>query len=143
MKKTRTKYNWIANSAKSVRLFILFAAFLVLFGALGVAVASTYDQTTQKDKQLQNLQNDLISAQQKNAELQKERNYYKSDTFIEKEARNTLGLSFPNEDLYIVNHSQPTATATPAPTASTSVAQTASAPTHNPIDEWLGLIFGQ
>lgn len=137
MNKRYSRSDKFALNSKSLRMGILFLSFIILFGALATTLIKTFDQTELKNKQLASLEIEVIKERAKNAELLKEKGYYSSDTFIEKEARNTLGYSYPNETLYILK--RPAIAATPTNTSKPTVAVD-----ENPkiLDKWLNLIFG-
>jgi cell division protein FtsB len=141
MKKKQIKYSKILKSMKSIRLLILFFSFLFLFTILALAIIQTYEKMEQTDKQPS-----LLSAELEKEKAKYEKNlanseYYKSDTYIEKEARNTLGLSFPNEDLYVIKK-KPTTTPIQEVKPNETVEPIVQTSSENNLDKWLRLIFG-
>lgn len=139
MNKNYLRYKNLMYSARGIRMLILFLSFLILFSILGYTIANTYDQTKQKNSQLAVLTEDLKKEEEKNKELLKQKEFYQSDSFIEKEARNTLGLSYPNENIYIISHSIDQAN----PVANNTSPITNDRESEKSIfEKWLDLIFG-
>jgi len=124
----------------------LFISFFVLFGALISLVVNIYEQNEPKNKQLQLLEADVQKEVDKNIALKTALETVKSDTYIEKEARNKLGYAYPNEQLYILKKTD----LSPAPSsipssvlgANTSSAQEGSN-SSSILSQWLDIIFGQ
>ena len=138
MKKRPSRILKLHSASYGLRLGVLFVSFFILFGFLGMAIIDTYNQTSQKNQQLAGLEADLKKEEDKNAALIQQRDYYKSTGYIEKEARNTLGLSYPNEEIYVLKKN-PTNLPTVTPIANSPVSNTVDQKTN----KWLELIFGQ
>ena len=58
-----------------------------------------------QDLAVQNQNSQIEEEQKKNAEYIREKEYYNSDAYVEKIARQQLGLVMPNEILYVNNAS--------------------------------------
>jgi cell division protein FtsB len=120
-------------------MLILFVSFLVLFFVLSVNIVNTYEQTAQKDKQLSVLQEEVDKEKKKNDTLVEQEKYYQSDFFIIEEARNILGLAFPNEQLFILKKDKPQ-NSSPKPDETISNESPAVQEKPN-LEKWLDLVF--
>ena len=133
----------ILKSVKDFRLILLFLSFFFLFGALGITIVNTYDHTQEKDKQLAILQDEVIKEKANNDQLKQQKTYYSSDGYIEKEARNLLGLSYPNEQIYILKNA-PLSTNMVKDSVSPNLSDSSlnSNENFNNLQKWMNLIFG-
>ncbi len=94
------------NAIKKRRPFdktiVLF--FMVLFFiAVSVGIASQLKVYGQYKQEAEEILIQIQQEQEKNAEYLREKEYYNSDDYIEKVARQQLGLVMPNEVLYVNN----------------------------------------
>ncbi|NDO46627.1 septum formation initiator family protein [Clostridium sp. MD294] len=84
------------------RTIVLF--FMVLFFiAISVGIASQLSMYGKYKQEAEEILVQIQQEQQKNAEYIREKEYYNSDAYIEKVARQQLGLVMPNEILYVNN----------------------------------------
>ena len=95
-----------ANTGRKKRPFdrtiILF--FMVLFfAAVSVGIGSKLKLYGQYKQEAEDILSQIEEEQKKNAEYIKEKEYYNSDAYVEKVARQQLGLVMPNEILYVNN----------------------------------------
>ncbi len=95
-----------ANTGRKKRPFdrtiILF--FMVLFfAAVSVGIGSQLKLYGQYKQEAEDILSQIEEEQKKNAEYIKEKEYYNSDAYVEKVARQQLGLVMPNEILYVNN----------------------------------------
>lgn len=58
-------------------------------------------------QEVKQVENELAGAQKRNEELKKEFQYVQSDEFVEKEAREKLGLGKPGETVLIIPKEEP------------------------------------
>lgn len=71
---------------------------LIVFGA---EMVSTISDTRKLTAEKSELEIEIKDEEQKNSELSMEGDYYKSDAYYEKIAREKLGLVLPNEIIFI------------------------------------------
>lgn len=104
---------------------------IYLIVILGQTIKRNYDLNRQIDavKAQTNL------AQDQQAELNYNIQYYKTDSFQEREARAKLGLQLPDENVVILP--TPTATPTPAPT------DDKTAKPRSNVQQWLDFLAGR
>ena len=100
--------NKATNTNKKKRPFdrtiILF--FMVLFFvAVLVGIGSQLKLYGQYKQEAEDILSQIEEEQKKNAEYIREKEYYNSDAYVEKIARQQLGLVTPNEILYVNNAS--------------------------------------
>ncbi|MEI7603410.1 MAG: septum formation initiator family protein [bacterium] len=139
MNKNHKDYTQFIKSSKGLKSILMFIVFLILFSGLAVFLVVQYNQTVSKSNQLQILENELKAEKQRNDELKLQKEDVKSDTYIEKEARNKLGYSYPNENLYILKKIVDSSV---SPIESNPVLSLAQE-NKSPIQKWMDLIFGQ
>ena len=132
------KYPTILEFLKNFHLIVLFFSFFILFGALGYTVVNTYDQTQQKNIQLDAIKNDVQKEKIKNSQLVALNNTVNSSEYVEDNARSKLGLSYPNEQIYIINHSNPSSTIK----NTEPVLPTSTVDNKTNLQKWLEVIFG-
>lgn len=96
MKKDRRKTN--KRTLDGMIMLFFMVLFLGVFSVCAVRQAHEYKQLKQEEMKI------LVAIQaekEKNIEYQNNKKYYTSDAYIEKVAREQLGLVKPNEVLYI------------------------------------------
>lgn len=92
-----------AKSRKRSRSFSLsrsrlpFLLMLFLLGYLAVSFTSQFGRLAGMQKDVSNIQKQMQELEQKNASLREELRMVQSDAYIEKTAREKLGLIKPNE----------------------------------------------
>lgn len=81
---------------------IIISAFLVLFvSVVCVKLVFQYELYQQIQQEQAQIQQQIEQAKEKTVEYQNQKEYYGSDAFIEKMAREQLGLVKSNEILYV------------------------------------------
>ncbi len=84
------------------RTIILFFM-VVFFIAISVGIGSQLSVYGKYKQEAEQILEQIQQEQEKNAEYLREKEYYNSDEYIEKVARQQLGLVMPNEILYVNN----------------------------------------
>jgi|WetSurMetagenome_2_1015567.scaffolds.fasta_scaffold89273_2 cell division protein FtsB len=75
---------------------------LVILAAITLPVYKNISQRYEVDKEISDLQKQIIDLQTSNEDLTKLKTYLQSDQFAEKEARLNLGLKKPGEQVAVV-----------------------------------------
>lgn len=91
-------------SSKPKPLLLLLAIGLLIY--FGINITSTLFHSLQNHQRLQNLQQEVAQLKKKRDTLQKQLQYQQSDRFVEREARDQLGMARANETLVIFPHQQ-------------------------------------
>lgn len=84
---------------KTIVLFFM----VLFFIAVTIGIASQLKIYGQYKQEAEEILVQIQEEQEKNAEYIREKEYYNSDAYIEKVARQQLGLVMPNEVLYVNN----------------------------------------
>lgn len=84
---------------KTIVLFFM----VVFFIAISVGIGSQLSVYGKYKQEAEQILEQIQQEQEKNAEYLREKEYYNSDEYIEKVARQQLGLVMPNEILYVNN----------------------------------------
>ena len=84
---------------KTVVLFFM----ILFFIAVSIGIGTQLNLYGQYKKEAEAVLIQIQEEQEKNAEYIREKEYYNSDAYIEKVARQQLGLVMPNEVLYVNN----------------------------------------
>lgn len=84
---------------KTIVLFFM----VVFFIAISVGIGSQLSVYGKYKQEAEQILEQIQQEQEKNAEYLREKDYYNSDEYIEKVARQQLGLVMPNEILYVNN----------------------------------------
>ena len=82
---------------KTIVLFFM----VLFFIAVTIGIASQLKIYGQYKQEAEEILVQIQEEQEKNAEYLREKEYYNSDDYIEKVARQQLGLVMPNEILYV------------------------------------------
>lgn len=73
---------------------------LMLLGVMSVQIFSLYDRNLTYQVKEEELENQLESEEQRQAELKEYEEYIKTDEYIEQEAKSKLGLVYPDEIIF-------------------------------------------
>lgn len=84
---------------KTIVLFFM----VLFFIAVSIGIAGQLKIYGQYKQEAEEILLQIQEEQEKNAEYLREKDYYNSDAYIEKVARQQLGLVMPNEILYVNN----------------------------------------
>jgi cell division protein FtsB len=103
-----------------------------LLVVLGQTIKRNYDLNNQITEL--KAQTELLDAQKD--ELRYNIEYYRTDSFRDREARSKLGLQKPGENVIIIPESSP------SPLAQAIPAKTNQAPSTN-FDQWMNFLFGR
>lgn len=87
------------NNKKSSKMYILLMLLVLCF--FSIAIFSQHRQKLILDKEIQQITKEIEKEKKTSEDLKKQINFHDSDDFIEKIAREQLGLVKPNEILFI------------------------------------------
>jgi cell division protein DivIC len=80
----------------------------IILAVLFIVAAVNFTKTTldvmESSKRLDTLRSDVVTLEEKRGRLEEELTYKKTESFIEKEARNKLGLVRPGEQVFVVRN---------------------------------------
>jgi cell division protein FtsB len=107
---------------------------IVVIVSLVVTLGQTVKRNYDLNKQITDLQGQMTLLQNQRDELSYNIQYYKTDSFQEREARAKLGMQLPGEQVVVL----PKPTATPAPAVDTSKA----AKKKSNFQQWLDFLGG-
>lgn len=119
-------------------LVTLLAIAFILYG--GISTVNVIGRNFKLQQQVDQLMSEIDVLQLRNQELEFEIAYFGTDAFIDKEARDKLGLKAPGERTIIISDKIPSATKNlahqkPAP-------KTFTQRSLNNFDQWLYFLFG-
>lgn len=95
----RTRMRRRRKQNKSAVLYIALIAFMLL-GVMSVQIISLYNKNQVYQAREQELQTQLESEEQRQAELKEYAEYVKTKEYIEQTAKTKLGLVYPNEVIF-------------------------------------------
>lgn len=96
------------NNRNTQKIIILIGALIILY--LAFAVIRVSSSARFFNPQISNLETDISTLEEENNQLKYQLEYYKSDSYQEREARARLGLKKENENVIIIPGEEPTQT---------------------------------
>jgi cell division protein FtsB len=118
----------------SANLLNIAGAFIALY--LVVVLGQTIKRNYDLGLQIDSLKSQMNMLQDQNDELSYNIQYYKTDSYKDREARSQLGLQLPGENVVIIPND------TPAPTPDISVSPSKSSTTKSNTQQWLSFLAG-
>jgi cell division protein FtsB len=100
-----------------------------------VVLAQTVKRNYDLGHQIDDMKSQITQLQDQKDELAYSLQYYKTDSFRDREARSKLGLQLPGENVVIIPHATPA----PAPTA----ASQKSPPKKSNLQQWFDFLGGR
>lgn len=102
MAKTTHKKEQTKNKGLKPGFWVIYVAVVItMLSVFGVGMASSFMDNKDLTAKKAELENDIEEEEKRNDELSMEGDYYKSDEYYEKIAREKLGLVMPNEITFI------------------------------------------
>jgi cell division protein FtsB len=108
----------------------------VVIVSLVISLVQTVMRNYTLGQQINGLKQDIVTLQDQKDALSYNIQYYKTDSYREREARSKLGLQLPGENVVIIPRSSPAAT--PAP----DTANKPAAPRSN-VQQWFDFLGGR
>ncbi len=119
------------------REIILFAAGLLVLALISMPLAKNYNRRKSIDKQIAAIEEEIKKTENKNTDLQKLIDYFRSDQFVEEQARLNLNMKKPGESVAIVSPDDSIAASRQTSGSGTGPAEPAAANPHR----WLKYFF--
>ena len=88
----------------SVPAWLKYIGFTVLFLVAAVNLTRTTLNVVQSSKRLEELRGEVSDLEKQKSDFQAEIEYRQTDEFVEREAREKLGLVKPGEELFVVKN---------------------------------------
>jgi cell division protein FtsB len=99
----------------------------VVGGVVIVSLVVSLGQTVMRNyalgQQINGMKQDIVTLQDQKEALSYNIQYYKTDSYREREARSKLGLQLPGENVVIIPHALPAATPAPDSTKNTAASK--------------------
>jgi len=112
----------------------------VVGGVVIVSLVVSLGQTVMRNyalgQQINGLKQDIVTLQDQKEALSYNIQYYKTDSYREREARSKLNLQLPGENVVIIPHASPAATPTPDST-------TKAAASKSNFQQWFDFLGGR